>query len=190
MAKRTRTISGKTAIVTGASGGVGSVAVDILAGLGFEVVASSGKERAHDYLRALGAAEVIDRNVLDQPGGRPLEKEHWAAAADCVGGQTLANVLAAVRYGGAVAASGLTGGPSLPTTVMPFILRGVALLGIDSVQTPIEQRRAVWARLATDLRPRHLEAIGTDVGLADLDDVITAILDGAVQGRTLVEVRR
>jgi putative YhdH/YhfP family quinone oxidoreductase len=177
-------------LVTGASGGVGSVAVDLLAGLGFEVVASSGKERAHDYLRSLGAAEIVDRGELDQAGGRPLEKERWAGAVDCVGGQTLANVLAAVRYGGAVAASGLTGGPSLPTTVMPFILRGVALLGIDSVQTPIDQRRAVWARLATDLRPRHLDAIGTDVGLADLDAVITAILDGAVQGRTLVDVRR
>jgi acrylyl-CoA reductase (NADPH) len=177
-------------LVTGATGGVGSVAVNLLASRGYDVVASTGKADAESYLRSLGAKEVVDRATLDQTGGRPLESPAWAAAVDCVGGQTLANVLARIDYGGAVAASGLTGGGQLPATVMPFILRGVALLGIDSVQTPIERRREVWQRLGNDLKPPGLSGIGHDIGLDDLDGVLDGILKGAITGRNVVDVRR
>jgi acrylyl-CoA reductase (NADPH) len=172
-------------LVTGATGGVGSVTVSILAGLGYEVAASTGKAEGRDYLRSLGAAEVVDRSTLEG-AGRPLDSTVWAGAVDCVGGATLANVLARIRYGGAVAACGLTGGAQLPTTVMPFILRGVSLLGIDSVQTPIERRRKVWERLAADLRPPGLESIGVTIGMSDLDEVLGRILAGGVTGRYVV----
>jgi acrylyl-CoA reductase (NADPH) len=175
-------------LVTGATGGVGSVAASLLAQLGHEVVASSGKPEASGYLTALGAKEVIDRATLSE-AGRPLDAMQWAAAVDCVGGQTLATVLSRILYGGAVAASGLTGGAQLPTTVLPFILRGVSLLGIDSVQTGIAKRRAVWARLGTDLKPQGLDEIGHDIGLADLDGVLDGILAGKVTGRNVVDVR-
>jgi acrylyl-CoA reductase (NADPH) len=174
-------------LVTGASGGVGSVAVDLLASRGYEVVASTGKAGAHEYLRSLGAVDVIDRATLAEPC-KPLETMSWAAAVDSVGGVTLANVLARIRQGGVVAASGLTGGGDLPTTVMPFILRGVSLLGIDSVQVPIDRRREVWNRLATDLKPEGLEGIGHDIGLDDLDRVLGEILGGQVVGRYVVDV--
>ena len=177
-------------LVTGATGGVGSVAVAILATRGYEVVASTGKADAHAYLRSLGANDIVDRNTLNQPGGKPLDKMQWAGAVDCVGGVTLATVLSRVRYGGAVAASGLTGGADLPTTVLPFILRGVSLLGIDSVQTDIERRRAVWARLGSDLKPSGLAAIGHDVDLDDLDGALDGILEGSAMGRTVVRIRR
>lgn len=177
-------------VVTGATGGVGSLAVAILAARGYHVVASTGKAAAAGYLRGLGAAEVIDRAELAEASRRPLESATWAAAVDCVGGTTLANVLKRMRYGGAVAASGLTGGAEVPTTVMPFILRGVALLGIDSVQTPIERRQAVWQRLATDLRPAGLSAIGHDIGLDELDTALTEIRAGAVTGRYVVDLSR
>jgi putative YhdH/YhfP family quinone oxidoreductase len=173
-------------LVTGATGGVGSVAVNILAGLGFEVVASTGKAAEAEYLRSLGALEVIDRATLGDAVGRPLDSMRWAGAVDCVGGVTLANVLAGIHYGGAVAASGLTGGAQIPTTVMPFILRGVSLLGIDSVQTPIETRRHVWSRLAGDLKPEGLDSIGVNIGLEELDEVLTSILAGGVRGRYVV----
>jgi putative YhdH/YhfP family quinone oxidoreductase len=173
-------------LVTGSTGGVGSVAVNLLAGLGYEVVASTGKQESHEYLRRLGAVEVVDRSTLAGEVGRPLDSMVWAAAVDCVGGVTLANVLSRIRYGGAVAASGLTGGTKVPTTVMPFILRGVSLLGIDSVQTPIEWRRQVWERLAGDLKPAGLESIARDIGLKDLDRVLTEILAGGVTGRYVV----
>ena len=176
-------------LVTGATGGVGSVAVSILAQRGYEVVASTGKADAGDYLRGLGAKDIVEREALSTPG-RPLDAMTWVAAVDCVGGQTLATVLSRITYGGAVAASGLTGGPQLPTTVLPFILRGVSLLGIDSVQTPIERRRAVWQRLATDLKPEGLAGIGHDIGLADLDQALDQILQGAVTGRNIVDLRR
>jgi putative YhdH/YhfP family quinone oxidoreductase len=176
-------------LVTGATGGVGSVAVSLLAQQGHEVVASSGKADASDYLASLGAKEVIDRSTLSE-AGRPLDAMHWAAAIDCVGGQTLATVLSRIQYGGAVAASGLTGGAQLPTTVLPFILRGVSLLGIDSVQTDIERRRSVWRRLGDDLKPHGLDEIGHDIGLADLDGVLDGILAGQVTGRYVVDVRR
>jgi putative YhdH/YhfP family quinone oxidoreductase len=174
-------------LVTGATGGVGSVAVDLLASRGYDVVASTGKAEAHEYLRSLGAVDVVDRATLTEPG-KPLQPMTWVAAVDCVGGVTLANVLARVQYGGAVAASGLTGGGDLPTTVMPFILRGVSLLGIEAVQVPISRRREVWNRLGADLKPEGLEGIGQDIGLEDLDRVLQEILAGQVTGRYVVDL--
>lgn len=173
-------------LVTGATGGVGSMAVSMLAGRGYEVVASSGKASATDFLLGLGASRVIDRAELSADDPRPLQTTTYAAAVDCVGGNTLANVLKRLNYGSAVAASGLTGGTTIPTTVMPFILRGVALLGIDSVQTPMDVRRGVWGRIASDLKPAGLESIGHSIGLNDLDRVLTAILAGEVSGRYVV----
>jgi putative YhdH/YhfP family quinone oxidoreductase len=177
-------------LVTGATGGVGSAAVAMLATQGYDVVASTGKPEGAGYLTDLGASSIIDRHELSEPGKRPLETTVYAGAVDCVGGVTLANVLKKIHYGGAVAASGLTGGADLPTTVLPFILRGVSLLGIDSVMTPIEHRRAVWARIGADLRPAALDRIGHDVSLEELDGVLSGILTGSVTGRTVVDVRR
>jgi acrylyl-CoA reductase (NADPH) len=174
-------------LVTGASGGVGSTAVDILAARGYEVVASSGKDP--DWLRSLGASEVISREEAAGDAGRPLEKPRWAGAVDCVGGAALAGVLRSMRYGAAVAACGNTGGIKLESTVLPFILRGVSLLGVDSVQTPIQARRETWARLADDLRPPHLdETITREIGLDELDDALDAVLRGELRGRTIVRV--
>jgi len=176
-------------VVTGATGGVGSVSVDLLAGAGFHVVASTGKAEAGQRLKDLGAAEVIGRLPADPDAKpRPLAKARWAAGVDCVGGATLADVLSAVDYGGAVACSGLTGGPALHTTVMPFILRGVALLGMDSVQMPIGPRRELWARLGDSLRPRHLDAITTDVDVKDVVAVLDQVRAGAFSGRAVVRV--
>ena len=176
-------------LVTGATGGVGSTAVGMLARLGYRVVASTGKPAEADWLTALGAAEVIDRAELTE-AGKPLQQMRWAGAVDCVGGDTLANVLAQTVYGGAVAASGLTGGNTLSTTVLPFILRGVDLIGIDSVQTPLARRREVWNRIATDLLPADLDAIGTDIGLDDLGGVLTNILAGGARGRWVVDLQK
>jgi acrylyl-CoA reductase (NADPH) len=174
-------------LVTGASGGVGSTAVDILAARGYEVVASSGGDP--DYLKGLGASDVISREDAAGNAERPLEKSRWAGAVDCVGGEVLAGIIRGLRYGAAVAACGNTGGVKLPMTVLPFILRGVSLLGVDSVQTPIEQRRETWRRLAGDLRPPHLDdAIAREVSLEDLGGVLDAILRGDVQGRTVVRL--
>jgi putative YhdH/YhfP family quinone oxidoreductase len=176
-------------VVTGATGGVGSVSVDLLAGAGFHVVASTGKAEAGQRLKDLGAAEVIGRLPADPDAKpRPLAKARWAAGVDCVGGATLADVLSAVDYGGAVACSGLTGGPALHTTVMPFILRAVALLGMDSVQMPIGPRRELWARLGDSLRPRHLDAITTDVDVKDVVAVLDQVRAGAFSGRAVVRV--
>ena len=175
-------------LVTGATGGVGSVAVSILAARGHEVTATTGKAEAADWLTSLGAAQVVGREVV---GGtsRPMEKETWAGAVDCVGGDTLGHVLASLRYGAAVAASGNTGGTSLPTSVFPFILRGVSLLGIDSVRQPIERRREVWGRLATDLRPPRLDDLATDeVTLDAVPAALTQIGAGGARGRTLVRL--
>ena len=176
-------------LVTGATGGVGSIAVSILAGKGYEVVASTGKPEAEAYLKGLGASSTIAREELSAEGGRPLDKTTWAAAVDCVGGQTLANVLSKIQYGGAVAASGLTGGTSLPTTVMPFILRGVALLGIDSVDTPIARRRQVWEQLGGAMKPKGLDAVIQDVALSAVEPALDSILQGGVTGRYVVDVR-
>jgi putative YhdH/YhfP family quinone oxidoreductase len=176
-------------VVTGATGGVGSVSVDLLAAAGYEVVASTGKPDAADRLRSLGAAEVIGRLPADPDAKpRPLGKTRWAAGVDCVGGATLADVLSTVRYGGAVAASGLTGGAALNTTVLPFILRGVALLGIDSVQLPIEPRRALWRDLGDSLKPRHLTEIVNEVDVKDVAGVLDEIHAGKYSGRAVVRV--
>lgn len=173
-------------LVTGATGGVGSMAVSMLAGRGFHVVASSGKKEQEGFLRGLGARDVIERSVLSDDDPRPLQAMEYAGAVDCVGGTTLANLLKRLKYGAAVAASGLTGGANLPATVMPFILRNVALLGVDSVQTPMDVRIRAWERIATDLKPAGLDSIGHDIGLNDLDGVLTTILKGGVTGRYVV----
>ena len=174
-------------LVLGASGGVGSVAVGALAAAGYEVVAATGKEAEHDYLKGLGASEVIGREAVTAAPERPLEKPRWAAVVDPVGGAATAYALRTTRYGGAVAVSGLTAGPKLETTVLPFILRGVSLLGIESVDAPAELRREVWGRLATDWRPAGLEdAIARDVGLDDIEPVLDALLAGQAVGRTVV----
>lgn len=176
-------------VVTGASGGVGSTAVAMLAQRGFEVVASTGKSNEHEYLKALGATAVIDRHELANDSGRPMERERWAGAIDCVGGTTLATVIRQLRYGGAVAASGMTGGGTVPTTVFPFILRGVALLGIDSVNVDMITRAEIWRRCATDLKPHGLaESIAVETDLAGLEAALTDIRAGLVRGRTLVRI--
>jgi putative YhdH/YhfP family quinone oxidoreductase len=176
-------------VVTGATGGVGSVSVDLLAAAGYEVVASTGKPDAAARLKALGAAEVIGRLPEDPDAKpRPLGKTRWAAAVDCVGGATLADVLSTIRYGGAVAASGLTGGAGLQTTVMPFILRGVSLLGIDSVQMPIAPRRALWEELGSSLRPQHLSDVLHDVDAKDVVEVLDEVRAGKYSGRAVVRV--
>ncbi len=164
--------------------------MDLLARLGFEVHASTGKPDAAEYLLGLGASAIVERGELEAESKRPLESTTWAGAVDCVGGVTLANVLKRIHYGGSVAASGLTGGSALPTTVVPFILRGVNLLGIDSVMVPIERRRQVWQRIATDLRPQHLDSIAHEIGLTELDDVLSTILRGGVTGRYVVDPAR
>ena len=176
-------------LVTGATGGVGSVSVDLLAAAGYEVVASTGKPDAEARLKALGAADVIGRLPEDPDAKpRPLGKTRWAGAVDCVGGKTLADVLSTVRYGGAVAASGLTGGAGLNTTVMPFILRGVALLGIDSVLMPIGPRRELWQKLGSSLRPQHLSEISNEVDVKDVVGVLDEVRAGRYSGRAVVRV--
>ncbi|MEY4173290.1 MAG: hypothetical protein RI900_455 [Actinomycetota bacterium] len=174
-------------LVTGATGGVGSMAVGMLAARGHEVVASTGKTTDADWLRSLGAAEVVDRAEMSPESGRPLEKERWAGAVDCVGGNTLTHIIRTLRYGASVAASGLTGGTSVNTTVHPFILRGCNLLGIDSVQTPIGPRRAMWQRIGSDLKPNWLDSLEHEsVGLDDLGPQLDRILAGGMRGRVLV----
>jgi putative YhdH/YhfP family quinone oxidoreductase len=176
-------------LVLGASGGVGSTAVGALATAGYEVWASTGKADQHDYLRGLGAHEVVGRDETTAPSDRPLEKMRWAAAIDPVGGAATAYALRTTRYGGAVALNGLTGGTGLETTVLPFILRAVSLLGIDSVAASAALRREVWARLAGDLRPRGLEdAIAREVDLGGIEPVLDALLAGEAVGRTVVRV--
>jgi acrylyl-CoA reductase (NADPH) len=174
-------------LVTGATGGVGSVAIALLSKLGHRVVAATGKAGESAYLERLGAQGVIDRAELNAPG-KPLQKERWAAVVDTLGSHTLANACAQTRYGGAVAACGLAQGGDLPATVMPFILRSVALLGVDSVQAPIERRREAWSRLASDLDPALLEAMTTDIGLDGAIDAARRMMDGQVRGRYVVEV--
>ncbi|MGD9618447.1 MAG: MDR family oxidoreductase [Mycolicibacterium sp.] len=177
-------------LVTGASGGVGSVSVDLLAGLGYEVVVSTGKPDAHRLLRDLGAAEVIERIPAPEDKVRPLGKAQWAAVIDCVGGKTLAYALSTLKYGGVAAISGLAGSAELPATVLPFILRGVTLAGIDSVLLPIEARRELWAQIDGGWRPRHLELITHDVAARDVAGVLGSIVSGGVTGRTRVVVQQ
>jgi acrylyl-CoA reductase (NADPH) len=174
-------------VVTGASGGVGSVAIALLAKLGYHVVASTGRPQETPYLRSLGAAEVIDRAELTA-AARPLAKERWAGGIDSVGSLTLANVLSMTRYGGAVAACGLVGGMDLPTSVAPFILRGVSLLGIDSVMCPQRLRREAWARLATDLDRQKLAQLTAEIELSGVIEAGRKILDGHVRGRIVVKI--
>jgi acrylyl-CoA reductase (NADPH) len=174
-------------VVTGAAGGVGSVAVAILAKLGYRVIAATGRTQEADYLKGLGAAEIVDRQDLAGTP-RPLAKERWAAGIDSVGSTTLANVLSMTRYGGAVAACGLAGGMDLPSSVAPFILRAVSLLGIDSVMCPQALRLQAWKRLASDLDRGKLEAMTSEIGLADVVETGKRILEGGVRGRTVVKV--
>jgi acrylyl-CoA reductase (NADPH) len=174
-------------LVTGATGGVGSVAIAVLARLGFKVVASTGKASEADYLRKLGAAEVIDRAALGAPG-TPLQKERWAAAIDTLGSHTLANVCAQTRYGGVVAACGLAQGMDFPTTVAPFILRGVTLAGVDSVMAPTPVREAAWQRLARDLDPALLESMTEEIPLAAALTRAADLMDGKVRGRIVVHI--
>jgi acrylyl-CoA reductase (NADPH) len=176
-------------LVLGASGGVGSTAVGILAARGFEVAVATGKPDEADWLRELGASEVLTREETSAESKRPMESERWAAVVDPVGGTSLAYALRTTRYGGAVAASGLTGGTSLETTVFPFILRAVSLLGVDSVNTPSDVRLAVWERLANDLRPNGLdESITREIALDDVDAFLDDVLAGKGVGRTVVRV--
>ncbi len=175
-------------VVTGASGGVGSVAVAVLAKLGHRVVASTGRTELHDYLTELGAAEIIDRAVLATPSKRPLESGRWAGAVDAVGGQTLASVLKTMKDDTSVTACGLAGSADLPTTVLPFILRGVNLLGINSVSVPHAKRREAWRRLSQDLPFELLEKTMQTASLADLFQLSEDILQGQVRGRVVVDV--
>jgi acrylyl-CoA reductase (NADPH) len=174
-------------LVTGAAGGVGSVAVAALAKLGHEVVASTGRPEEEAYLRDLGASEILPREELATPG-KPLQKERWAGAVDSVGSIPLANVLAQTREGGAVAACGLAAGMDLPTTVAPFILRGVSLLGINSVTCPKPLRLEAWSRLAADLDRGKLKAMTTTIGFDEIEQTARSILDGKVRGRVVVEI--
>ena len=174
-------------VVTGANGGVGSVATAILGKLGYHVIASTGRTSEEAFLKDLGASEIIDRNELSE-AGRPLGKERWAGGVDAVGSQTLANVLAQTKYGGAVAACGLAQGFDLPASVMPFILRGVSLLGIDSVMAPRQVREEAWSRLATDLPMDKLDALTTQIGFDDLIETAQGIVDGKVRGRVVAVI--
>ncbi|MET0283497.1 MAG: MDR family oxidoreductase [Polyangiales bacterium] len=176
-------------LVTGAAGGVGSIAVALLTAAGFDVVASTGRPDTHDFLKGLGAKSFIDRASLQEKGG-PLQKERWAGAVDVVGGLTLANVLAQTKYGGAVAACGLTGGLDLPATVLPHILRGVALLGVDSVMAPIAKREKAWQRLARDLPAKTLANVVRVEPMSNLPALAKQILDGQVRGRVVIDVQK
>src|SRR5690606_24010499 len=177
-------------LVTGAAGGVGSVAVALLSSLGFRVIASTGRQQEQEYLRKLGAAEIIDRNTLSEPG-KPLGKERWAGAVDSVGSHTLANVCAGTKYRGAIAACGLAQGLDFPASVAPFILRGITLVGIDSVYCPVPERQQAWDRLSKELDPAKLALIGSrTVGLDDVIPLAGQILEGKVRGRIVVDVNR
>ncbi len=177
-----------TVLVTGAAGGVGSVAVAILANLGYRVAASTGRAETHDYLKDLGAAEIVDRAELSEPPRRPLDKERWSGCIDAVGGTTLAHVLTQMSYRSSVAAVGLAGGPKLETSVLPFLLRGVNLLGIDSVLCPLDQRRQAWNRIGRDLPLDKLDSMIVEAKLADLPRLGGDILQGQVRGRVVVDV--
>ena len=175
-------------VVSGASGGVGCLAVAILAKQGYSVVASTGKNDAHDFLKELGAARIIDRDELNDQSGRPMLKGIWAGAVDTVGGNTLTTIIKSTMIQGSVAACGVVGGPKLDLTVFPFILRGVNLLGADSALWPMKERRQLWHKLATDWKIDKLNAIATTIVLEDLDDYVAKILKGQIRGRTVLEI--
>ncbi|MCK1362028.1 MDR family oxidoreductase [Bradyrhizobium sp. 199] len=174
-------------VVTGAAGGVGSVAIAVLSKLGYHVIASTGRASEADYLKEIGAAEIIDRNELSAPA-KPIAKERWAGGVDSVGSTTLANLLSMTKYGGAIAACGLAAGMDLPSSVAPFILRGVCLLGIDSVMCPIEPRKAAWQRLASDLDRTKLSGITQEIPLEEVPEWGAKILAGQVRGRIVVKI--
>ena len=176
-------------LVTGANGGVGSVAIALLAKLGYKIVASTGRTSEAEHLKALGASDIIDRAELSAPG-KPIGKERWAGVVDTVGSHTLANACATTKYRGAVAACGLAGGMDFPATVAPFILRGVTLYGIDSVMAPLAVRVEAWERLGRDLDPAKLESITREIGLAEALAVGAELLEGKVRGRVVVDVNR
>ena len=177
-------------LVTGAAGGVGSVAVALLSSLGFHVIASTGRQEEEGYLKKLGAADIIDRHTLSEPG-KPLGAERWAGAVDSVGSHTLANVCAGTKYRGTVAACGLAQGLDFPASVAPFILRGITLAGIDSVHCPVPERQEAWNRLSRELDPAKLALIGSrTVGLSEVIPLASQILDGQVRGRIVVDVNR
>ena len=173
--------------VTGATGGVGSIAVAALSRLGYAVTAVSGKDDQHEYLRGLGAAAIVSRTTLDL-GTRPLEKATWAGSVDAVGGDVLSWLVRTTNYWGSVASTGLTGGVDVRLTVMPFILRGVSLIGVDSVMCPMELRRETWRRLATDMKPRALESIATVIALDGLDQAFATLVAGRARGRFVVRL--
>lgn len=176
-------------LVTGSTGGVGSVAVDILAKNGYEVTASTGKESEHTYLKELGATNILHRIEVIATDEKPMRQQLWAAAVDPVGGKTLEYILSTLKYGGSVALSGLTGGVDVDTNVYPFILRGVNLLGIDSVYCPMNKREKVWQRLATDLKPQHLtDQMAKEITLEELPVILSQILEGQIRGRTIVKL--
>jgi acrylyl-CoA reductase (NADPH) len=175
-------------LVTGAAGGVGSIAVTVLAKLGYPVAASTGRPEQGDFLHRLGAQSIVERAALAKPPARPLDSERWAGAVDAVGSTTLATILTQLKYGGSVAACGLAGGNDLPASVIPFLLRGVNLLGIDSVMCPRERRRAAWARLVKDLPMERLDELTTTVSLDVLPRLGQEILKGAVRGRIVVDM--
>lgn len=178
-----------TVLVTGSTGGVGSTAVAMLAQLGYTVAGSTGKASEHDFLRSLGATEILSREDVSAESNRPMESERWAGAVDPVGGPTTAYLIRTMKYGGSIAVSGLTGGNAVATTVFPFILRGVNLLGIDSVQCPMAKRQHVWARMGKDLKPKGLlDSIAVETDLDGVAAVCADILGGKVKGRTLVRV--
>jgi acrylyl-CoA reductase (NADPH) len=180
--------AGGDLLVTGAAGGVGSIAVALLAALNYRVAASTGRPELRDYLVGLGAAELVDRAALAQLPTRPLDRERWAGAIDAVGGNTLATILTQLKYRGSVAAVGLAGGSELATSVIPFLLRGVNLLGIDSVMCPKDARVLAWRRLARDLPKHRLDAMTETVGLADVPALAARILHGDVRGRIVVDL--
>ena len=174
-------------LVTGASGGVGSVAISLLSSLGYSVIASTGRLSEAEYLKGLGASSVIDRNELSEPS-KPLGKERWSGAIDSVGSQTLSNVIAQTKYGGAVSACGLAQGMDLPSTVLPFILRGVSLVGIDSVMAPMSKRERAWDRLSKDLDMKKLAQMVVETNLDEVQNFAQLILDGQVRGRVVVNI--
>jgi len=176
-------------LVTGASGGVGSIGINILSALGYTVAASTGKSSEHDYLKELGASEIISREETSAESNRPLEKERWAGSLDSVGGSTLAYLIRTTKYGGSIAAFGNTGGPNLNTTVFPFILRAINLLGIESVNCPMELRSNLWRRLASNYKPGHLlDRIGNEVTFEELPQALATILKGGTRGRTIIKI--
>ena len=176
-------------LVSGASGGVGSVAVTLLAGRGYQVSALTGRPEQQNYLMELGAAEVVPRQTLTE-SSKPMAKQRWAAAIDTAGGKVLAGILAQLNYGGCVAACGLAADSALPTTVMPFILRGITLFGVDSVNCPTPQRRRAWQALAAEMPADALQRIAHDIALDQVPAAASALLSGALHGRTLVDLSR